>query len=232
MGATSQYRPDTRAPGGGGMDYNGNPVGGGMGAQFNMGGPSKIGGAYGQPIYGGRPNPGDLYRPGGQPGFGPDLGNVVGQIIGIGGDMFRQAPGLAPIGDAMDTVGQVGGDMLNKAMPGGGRFQPRGMIPPAGARPQPGEMTGPYTRQRFPQGDPRRYGNPRQVNPGQPGLQPGVMPPGSIGQPGGPTPMPSPIFGRGKGGGGGKGGMPGPGGQFPGGINLYSWSSCLWSSPP
>jgi hypothetical protein len=28
--------PDTRAPGGGGMDYNGNPLGGGMGTQFNF----------------------------------------------------------------------------------------------------------------------------------------------------------------------------------------------------
>lgn len=158
MGATSQYRPDTRAPGGGGMDYNGNPVGGGMGAQFNMGGPRAVGGAYGQPIFGQPPAQGDLYQP------------------------------------------------------GGGRFQPRGMVPPAGARPQPGDMTGPYTRQRFPAGDPRRYGNPRQLNPGQPGLQPGVMPPGSIGQPGGPTPMPSPVVGRGKGG-GGKGGFEGPGGS-------------------
>ena len=143
MGALSQYRPDTRAPGGGGMNYAGNPVGGGMGAQFNFGGPAQM------------------------------------------------------------------------PQPGVGRFQPRGMVPPAGARPQPGEMTGPYTRQRFPQGDPRRYGNPRQVNPGQPGLQPG------------PAPMPDPIenmpmpdvidpgYGqppmRGKGGGGGKGGYPGPG---------------------
>ena len=54
------FRPDTRAPGGGGMDYNGNPVGGGMGAQFNFGGPQLRGG----PAYGDRPNPGDLYRPG------------------------------------------------------------------------------------------------------------------------------------------------------------------------
>lgn len=155
MGATSQYRPDTRAPGGGGMDYNGNPVGGGMGAQFNMGGPSI--GFGPAPRFGAPPAPGDLYQP------------------------------------------------------GGGRFTPRGMVPPAGARPQPGDMTGPYTRQRFPAGDPRRYGNPRQLNPGQPGLQPGMMPPGSIGQPGGPTPMPSPVPGRGKGGGGGKGGFEGPG---------------------
>jgi hypothetical protein len=164
------------------MDYNGNPVGGGMGAQTNMGGPQMIGGAYGQPIYGGRPNPGDLYNRG---------ANQIGQQIGIqpGG------PGL---------IGQVLGGI--------GRFQPRGMIPPAGAR--PGEMTGPYTRQRAPAGDPARYGNPRQLNPGQGGMRPG-MPPGQIGQPGGPTPMPmpfDPMPGRGKGGGGGKGGMPGPGG--------------------
>jgi len=177
MGATSQYRPDTRAPGGGGMDYNGNPVGGGMGAQFNMGGPRLQGGAYGQPIYGGSPLPGDLYNRG---------VNQIGQQIGV-----------QPGGPGM--IGQVLG-----------RFQPRGMVPPAGARPQPGDMTGPYTRQRAPAGDPARYGNPRQLNPGQPGLQPGVMPPGSIGQPGGPTPMPSPVVGRGKGG-GGKGGFPGPG---------------------
>lgn len=176
MGATSQYRPDTRAPGGGGMDYNGNPVGGGMGAQFNMGGPQMIGGAYGQPIYGGRPNPGDLYNRG---------ANQIGQQIGI-----------QPGGDGM--FGQVLGNI--------GRFQPRGMIPPAGARPQPGDMTGPYTRQRAPAGDPARYGNPRQLNPGQPGLQPGM-----------PAPMPNPIEtmpspgGRGKGGGGGKGGFQGPG---------------------
>jgi len=35
------FRPDTRAPGGGGMDYNGNPIGGGMGAQFNFAGPPR-----------------------------------------------------------------------------------------------------------------------------------------------------------------------------------------------
>ena len=175
MGATSQYRPDTRAPGGGGMDYNGNPVGGGMGAQFNMGGPSKVGGAFGQPIFGGRPNPGDLYNRG---------ANQIGQQIGV----------------------QPGGDgMFGQVLGGIGRFQPRGMIPPAGARPQPGDMTGPYTRQR----DPARYGNPRQLNPGQGPLQPGMpaQPPA-----GGVYPMPSPVVGRGKGGGGGKGGMPGPGG--------------------
>lgn len=33
-------KPDTRAPGGGGMDVNGNPIGGGMGAQFNFAGPN------------------------------------------------------------------------------------------------------------------------------------------------------------------------------------------------
>jgi hypothetical protein len=131
------------------MDYNGNPVGGGMGAQFNMGG---------------SPVPGDLFNRG---------ANQIGQQIGV-------QPG--------------GGGMFGQVL---GRFQPRGMIPPAGARPQPGDMTGPYTRQR----DPARYGNPRQLNPGQGPLQPGM-----------PTPMPSPVVGRGKGGGGGKGGMPGPGG--------------------
>jgi hypothetical protein len=165
------------------MDYNGNPIGGGMGAQTNMGGPQMIGGAYGQPIYGGRPNPGDLYNRG---------ANQIGQQIGIqpGG------PGL---------IGQVLGGI--------GRFQPRGMIPPAGAR--PGEMTGPYTRQR----DPARYGNPRQLNPGQGPLQPGMPQPMP-----GPTPMPMPMPGRGKGGGGGKGGMPGPGMpvQRPGGQPIFS----------
>jgi len=175
MGATSQYRPDTRAPGGGGMDYNGNPIGGGMGAQTNMSGPQMIGGAYGQPIFGGQPNPGDLFN------------RAVNQ--------FGKQVGIQPGGPGM--IGQVLGGM--------GRFQPGGIIPPAGARPQPGDMTGPYTRQRFPQGDPRRYGNPRQFNPGQGPLQPGPAP-----MPG-PTPMPSPPV-RGKGGGGGKGGMPGPGG--------------------
>jgi hypothetical protein len=161
------------------MDYNGNPIGGGMGAQTNMGGPQMRGG----PAYGGSPLPGDLFN------------RAVNQ--------FGKQVGIQPGGPGM--IGQVLGGM--------GRFQPGGMIPPAGARPQPGEMTGPYTRQRYPAGDPRRYGNPRQVNPGQPGLQPGPAP-----MPG-PTPMPMPMPGRGKGGGGGKGGMPGPGGQFPGGIN-------------
>lgn len=54
-----QQLPNTRAPGGGGMDYNGNPVGGGMGAQFNFAGPRQVSG----PAYGGRPAPGDLYHP-------------------------------------------------------------------------------------------------------------------------------------------------------------------------
>ena len=146
MGATSQYRPDTRAPGGGGMDYNGNPVGGGMGAQFNMGGPRAVGGAYGQPIFGGSPLPGDLYNRG---------VNQIGQQIGV-----------QPGGPGM--IGQVLG-----------RFQPRGMIPPAGGR----------------------IGNPRQVNPGQGPMQPGR--PGGV-DPGFGYPMPSP--GGGKGGMPGPGG--------------------------
>lgn len=174
MGASSNKGgmggPNTRAPGGGGMNYDGNPVGGGMGAQFNFGGPPRaVGGAYGKPIFGGSPLPGDLYNRG---------VNQIGQQIGV-----------QPGGPGM--IGQVLG-----------RFQPRGMIPPAGGR----------------------IGNPRQVNPGQGGMRPGMpqpMPfpdqPGNPEQypelfpPGGsPTPMPSPVPGRGKGG-GGKGGMPGPG---------------------
>ena len=67
-------KPDTRAPGGGGMDVNGNPIGGGMGAQMNIarpgqgnlarntgpgnGGPQLVGGAFGKPIFGGPPTGG------------------------------------------------------------------------------------------------------------------------------------------------------------------------------
>jgi hypothetical protein len=112
----------------------------------------------------------------------------------------RIGPGMKPIGDA---VGSISRDVFGE---GFNRFMPRGMVPPAGGKPQPGQPTDPYTRQRFPQGDPRRYGNPRQFNPGQPGLQPGMPQP----MPGMPQPMPSPPV-RGKGGGGGKGGFPGPG---------------------
>lgn len=69
-------KPDTRAPGGGGMDVNGNPIGGGMGAQMNIarpgqgnlarntgpgnGGPQLIGGAFGKPIFGGPPTGGPI----------------------------------------------------------------------------------------------------------------------------------------------------------------------------
>jgi hypothetical protein len=72
-------KPDTRAPGGGGMDFNGNPIGGGMGAQMNIarpgqgnlarntgpgnGGPQLIGGAYGKPIFGGAPKPQPIIDP-------------------------------------------------------------------------------------------------------------------------------------------------------------------------
>lgn len=152
--------------------------------------------------------------PGGQ---GRDYnGNAIGSNMpgqfAIGGAP-RPIGGPAPIPGMPPQQGDL-------YQPGGNRFMPGGgMVPPAGARPQPGDMTGPYTRQRYPAGDPRRYGNPRQVNPGQPGLQPGPAPM--------PSPienMPSPVPGRGKGGGGGKGGMPGPGMpvQRPGGQPIFS----------
>lgn len=121
MGASSQYRPDTRAPGGGGMDYNGNPVGGGMGAQTNIGGPQMIGGAYGRPIYGQPPQQGDLYRPGGNrfmPGRGmvPPAGRVGNpRQVNPGGGGMR--PGMPP-----GQIGQPGGQPpIQMPMPGRGK---------------------------------------------------------------------------------------------------------------
>ena len=135
MGKGGFQGPNTRAPGGGGMNQAGNPISGGMPTQFNAGGPSMIGGAYGQPIFGGRPTPGELYRPpvgGADPGFN------------------------APM-----------------PQPGFGRFQPGGMIPPAGARSQVrGVVADPRRLNRY---NPQPViGNPRQVNPGQGPMQPGM----------------------------------------------------------
>jgi hypothetical protein len=104
MGAYS-FGPDTRAPGGGGQDYNGNPIGGGMGAQFNMGGPRLGGGPA--PAYGAPPAAGDLYNraarqaQGPQRGFGPapieqnpmELGFGNPRQFNPGGGVMRPAAG-------------------------------------------------------------------------------------------------------------------------------------------
>jgi hypothetical protein len=101
MGAYS-FGPDTRAPGGGGQDYNGNPIGGGMGAQFNMGGPRLGGGPA--PAYGAPPAPGDLYNraarqaqdnPVTTPGVNPQMGSGPGnpRQFNPGGGVMRPAAG-------------------------------------------------------------------------------------------------------------------------------------------
>jgi len=194
MGASSKGGyggPNTRGPGGQGRDYNGNAIGSRMPGQFAIGGaPRPIGGPA--PIPGGRPAPGDLYNP----EQGPRLGGTFGVDFGSPSDPgYYEARRDAGLGPGDQGVGMGPAVEIDAPV---NRFQPQGMIPPAGGRPQPGQMTGPNTRQRYPSGDPRRYAN-----------QGGV--PGGGPQPGAPTPMPSPPM-RGKGGGGGKGGMPGPGG--------------------
>jgi hypothetical protein len=81
---------------------------------------------------------------------------------------------------------------------GSGRPMYPGMIPPAGAGygQRPGQMTSPYTQQRFAPGNPNRYTNqggvpqglppqfadPRQLHPGQGPMQPG---PGQVPNQGG-----------------------------------------------
>jgi len=233
MGASSNKGgmggPNTRAPGGGGMDYNGNPVGGGMGAQFNFGGPGNnlqgrslpgnmfrgagnlFGGAIDRSLN--RPQPGQPLPPGVSKGFGmpppqqqQQPSGREPQFQGMPDEMYNRMKADEAV-DAANPNGARTGEYKDyyswqedhpyTAPAPVNRFQPQGMIPPAGGRPQPGQMTGPNTRQRYPSGDPRRYAN-----------QGGV--PGGGPQPGAPTPMPSPPM-RGKGG-GGKGGMPGPGG--------------------
>ena len=130
MGAYSAG-PDTRAPGGGGQDYNGNPIGGGMGAQFNFGGPRLGGGPA--PAYGAPPAAGDLYNraarqaqdnpvttPGVSPQMGSDFGNP-GQFNPGGGAMrpgpgnrFRppNAPGFSPQQVMQQTTNVLGGNPL------------------------------------------------------------------------------------------------------------------------
>jgi hypothetical protein len=101
MGAFS-FGPDTRAPGGGGQDYNGNPIGGGMGAQFNFGGPRLGGGPA--PAYGAPPAAGDLYNraarqaqdnPVTTPGVNPQMGSGFGnpRQFNPGGGVMRPAAG-------------------------------------------------------------------------------------------------------------------------------------------
>jgi len=227
--------PNTAGPGGQGRDYNGNAIGSRMPGQFAVGGlPRAIGGPA--PIPGGRPAPGDLYRP--QPGGGQLVGGPAGRPIFGGGTQPGREPEYAGMPDELynSMKAYQARRALNPDAPenasiapweqwlmdkrGGGdtppdynymdtqrpdvptpyvpvtgpapenRFTPRGIIPPAGARPQPGQPTGPYTRQRYPAGDPRRYGGQPQPNPRD--VIRGVI---------------NPIFG---GIGGGKGGFPGP----------------------
>jgi len=131
MGATSQYRPDTRASGGGGMDYNGNPVGGGMGAQFNFGGPPRaIGGPA--PIPGMPPQQGDLYQP--------------------GGNRFMPGGGMIPPAGARPQPGDMTGPYTRQRAPAGDprRYgNPRqvnpgqGPLQPGMPAPQPGGPTPP-----------------------------------------------------------------------------------------
>ena len=205
MGASSKggmRGPNTAGPGGQGRDYNGNARGSNMPGEFNIGGPRMIGGAYGQPIFGGRPNPGDLYRrnisgPGYQTPSEPNM---------------PEDPNMPP---PMDP---------SLPPPGGNRFMPGGgMIPPAGGR-----IGNP--RQVNPGRGGMRPGQPGQpglggivneagragggiINGLFPGLG-GQLPPGSLDK--------GIQYGIGQmfpGMGGGKGGMPGPGrpGFGPGG---------------
>lgn len=92
--------PNTSGPGGQGRDYNGNAIGSNMPGEFTMGGPRMIGGGYGQPIFGGRPNPGDLYQPGGMPPQGNGRFQPRGMIPPAGGRIGnpRQLnPGQGPM---------------------------------------------------------------------------------------------------------------------------------------
>jgi hypothetical protein len=106
------------------MDYAGNPIGGGMGAQTNMGGARmRVG-----PAYGGQPNPGDLYNPGGNR-FMPGRGMVppAGRV----GNPRQVNPGQGPMRPGQpsmptpEDVGRAGGGMINGLFPGlGGQLPP------------------------------------------------------------------------------------------------------------
>lgn len=82
--------PNTQGPGGGGQDYNGNPIGGGMGVQYSSGGQPRMGFGfdpttdmpYGQPpvgIQGNQPAPNTLPAP--MPGMGGGKGGFNPQSI-------------------------------------------------------------------------------------------------------------------------------------------------------
>ena len=100
MGASfNSSMPNTQGPGGGGMDYNGNPIGGGMGVQYSSGGQPRMGFgfdpttdmSYGQPpvgIQGNQPAPNTLANP--MPGMGG--GKSMPPMTG----MPNPAPGEQP----------------------------------------------------------------------------------------------------------------------------------------
>lgn len=107
-----QNMPNTGAPGGGGMDYNGNPLGGGMGTQYNSAGPSdnnNYGGPYvPRPDLGpgigfgvGLPQPQQPGLPTDGMGGGKSMGGIGGMLPGIIGgqlpqDAFGQLVGNVP----------------------------------------------------------------------------------------------------------------------------------------
>lgn len=171
-------KPDTRAPGGGGMDINGNPIGGGMGAQFNIAAPGQ----------------GNLARNTG-PGNGgpftprPDLGPGVGFGVGLPQPGYK-GPGPRPGEDSMeyyrrnpneevqpgfDFAGNVRMPTIDAFMPGSG--QNTGMFAP-GVGPENNQPYMPPTDQE-PFG--YQYNGPPPMDPGyggpytpRPDMGPGV----------------------------------------------------------
>ena len=97
-------KPDTRAPGGGGMDINGNPIGGGMGGQFNIAAPGQGNLARNTGPGNGAPRGSEFYRQNPviapPPGYDFDGNRMMPNPGDYGGEPTRGVGGPQLIGGA------------------------------------------------------------------------------------------------------------------------------------
>lgn len=117
-------------------------------------------------IQGNQPAPNTLPTDGmsGGKGMGQDLGSILGSVGNLGSQMLTQInPGLAPIGNVVNTAGQGAGAILGSALNNIQQQQPGG---PYTARPDLGPGVGFGVG--LPQPDPY-IGRPDQMTPPQPG---------------------------------------------------------------
>jgi hypothetical protein len=140
-------KPDTRAPGGGGMNIDGNPIGGGMGAQMNIarpgqgnlarntgpgnGGPQLIGGPVDKPIFGGPPR-NDLILPpfkmptpgnGGAPKPQPQPGRE-GELAEMPDDLYNSMMAYNKSRDDQMQAAKAAGDPYWFAIPESADIKP------------------------------------------------------------------------------------------------------------